>query len=177
MPKLTDALIFEKLREQLADLKAGKEVEARKMKTILSDAQLKQIDDKWNEQQKLRAKVKARTKQQQIDAGYKSKREVQIEVYEEAVKEQNPLTILQKEMRKADVRRAKIFMDSYGNARKNGKDKLSSCLVVWAYRWLVTSSSTPCHKKAKNKKMQVAGDEFKCATRAQEASLRGEFRV
>ena len=123
MPKLTDAHIYEKLREQLADLKAGKEVEARKMKTILSDAQLKAIDDKWDKQQKLRAKVKARTKQQQIDAGYKSKREVQIEVYEKAVKDQNPLTILQKEMHKAEVRRAKIFMDSYGNAREYGKEK------------------------------------------------------
>ena len=98
MPKLTDAQRYEKLREQLADLKAGKEVVRRKMEVVLSPAQLKAIDDQWAEQQKLRAKVKARTKEQQQAAGYKTIREVHIEVYEEAVNAQNPLTILQKEL-------------------------------------------------------------------------------
>lgn len=122
MPKLTDAQRYKKSREQLADLKAGKEVVRRKMEVVLSPAQLKAIDDQWDEQQKLRAKVKARTKEQQQAAGYKTIREVHIEVYEEAVNAQNPLTILQKELKDADIRRAKIYMKSYTTARKEGKE-------------------------------------------------------
>ena len=122
MPKLTDAQRYEKLREQLADLKAGKEVVRRKMEVVLSPAQLKAIDDQWAEQQKLRAKVKARTKEQQQAAGYKSKRDIQIEVYEDACNALNPFTILQKEMKDAEIRRAKIYMKSYTTARKEGKE-------------------------------------------------------
>ena len=120
MPKLTDAQRYEKLREQLADLKAGKEVVRRKMEVVLSPAQLKAIDDQWAEQQKLRAKVKARTKEQQQAAGYKTIREVHIEVYEEAVNAQNPLTILQKELHSKETKRAKIYLDTYFDATKKG---------------------------------------------------------
>jgi predicted phage gp36 major capsid-like protein len=85
MPKVDDIQKIQKLNQQLADLKSDKEVEARKMKAVLSTAQQKAIKDKWNAQLKLRDEVKARTKEQQQAAGYKSKREVQIEVYEDAI--------------------------------------------------------------------------------------------
>ena len=128
MPKLTDAQRYEKLREQLADLKAGKEVVRRKMEVVLSPAQLKAIDDQWDEQQKLRAKVKARTKEQQQAAGYKTIREVHIEVYEEAVNAQNPLTILQKELHSKETKRAKIYLDTYFDAKgKYQKINQSRC--------------------------------------------------
>jgi hypothetical protein len=126
MPKLTEAQRYEKLREQLTALKAGKEVEARKMKTILTDVQLKAINDKWKEQLDLREKVKAKTKEQQQAAGYKSKRDVQIEVYEDAVHALDPLAVLQKELKDKEVKRAKIYMKSYTTARKEGKEKYQS---------------------------------------------------
>ena len=123
MPKITEAQRYEKLREQLTALKAGKEVEARKMKTILTDVQLKAINDKWKEQLDLREKVKAKTKEQQQAAGYKSKRDVQIEVYEDAVHALDPLAVLQKELKDKEVKRAKIYMKSYTTARKEGKER------------------------------------------------------
>ena len=43
MPKVTEAQRHEKLREQLADLKAGKEVSQRKMNVALTPTQLNEI--------------------------------------------------------------------------------------------------------------------------------------
>ena len=126
MPKITKAQRYEKLREQLADLKAGKEVARRKMEVALTATQLKAIDSRWNKQLKLREKVKARTKAQQQAAGYKTIREVQIEVYAEALDAQDPLTILQKELSDKETKRAKIYMKSYTTARKEGKEKYQS---------------------------------------------------
>lgn len=123
MPKVDELQKYDKLQEQLADLKEGKEVAARKMKSILSDEQLKTIDDKWDEQLKLRAKVKARTKQQQIDAGYKTKREVQIEVYEEAIKDMDITSILRRKLDDLELKRTKIYLDSYFDATRDEKTR------------------------------------------------------
>ena len=122
MPKVTETQRHEKLREQLADLKAGKEVSQRKMNVALTPTHLNEIDVRWNAQLELRDKVKARTKEQQQAAGYKTKREVQIEVYEEAINELNPTAMLRRELDDLEKRRAKIFMKHYTQARKDGKE-------------------------------------------------------
>jgi hypothetical protein len=123
MPKVDELQKYEKLQEQLADLKEGKEVATRKMNVVLDEKQLKAIDDAWAEQQQLRKTTKARTKQQQIDAGYKSKRDVQIEVYEQAIKDMDITAILRKKLDDLELRRTKIYLDSYFNATRDDKTR------------------------------------------------------
>ena len=121
MPKVDELQKYEKLQEQLADLKNGKEVAARKMNVVLDEKQLNAIDDAWTHQQQLRQTVKARTKQQQIDAGFKSKRDIHIEIYEQAIKDLDPVTLIEKELRDAEIRQAKIYMSSLNKAIEEGK--------------------------------------------------------
>jgi nitrogen regulatory protein PII len=121
MPKVDELQKYEKLQEQLADLKNGKEVAARKMNVVLDEKQLKAIDDAWTHQQQLRKTVKARTKQQQIDAGFKSKRDIHIAIYEQAIKDLDPVKLIEKELRDAEIRQAKIYMSSLNKAIEEGK--------------------------------------------------------
>ena len=79
MPKLDLTHIAERLQERLADLKAGKEVAAREIRALLDDKQLAAMDVAWAEQQELRKERRAK-----IALGWKTKREIHIEAYENA---------------------------------------------------------------------------------------------
>lgn len=123
MPKIDELQKYEKLQEQLADLKEGKEVAARKMNVVLDEKQLKAIDDAWAHQQQLRKTTKARTKQQQIDAGFKSKRDIHIEIYEQAIKDMDITAILRRKLDDLELKRTKIYLDSYFDATRDEKTR------------------------------------------------------
>jgi hypothetical protein len=118
MPKLDLTHIAERLQERLTDLKAGKEVAAREIRALLNDEQLTAMDVAWTEQQELRKKKKARTKEEELALGWKTKREICIEVYENALNEANDLqgTVWKKKLRDAEIRQAKIYFESYSKA-------------------------------------------------------------
>ena len=121
MPKLDSTHIADRLRERLAELKADKEVAPRELRALLNEAQLKAIDDAWTHQQHLRKTTKARTKEQQVELGYKTKREIYIEVYKQALSDLDLVAAFDHKLRSAEIRQAKIFMDSYTAAINNGK--------------------------------------------------------
>ena len=121
MPKLSDLHILEKLQKRLAELKANKEVAPRELRALLNEEQIKALDDAWTYQQQLRKTVKARNKQQQIDAGFKSKRDIHIEIYEQAIKDLDAVDLIEVELRNAEIRQARIYMDSLSKALKDGK--------------------------------------------------------
>jgi len=118
MPKLENIHLIERLRERLADLKADKEVAPRELRALLNEEQIKAIDDAWAYQQQLRKTTKARTKEQQIELGYKSKRDIHIEVYEKAISELDVASVLQNQLKKLEVKRAKTYLDEYFGATK-----------------------------------------------------------
>lgn len=123
MPKLDLTHIAERLHERLTDLKAGKEVAAREIRALLNDGQLMAMDAAWAEQQELRKKKKARTKEEELALGWKAKREIHIEAYENALDEAGDLQVdaWQKKLRDADIRQVKIYFESYNKAI--GEDK------------------------------------------------------
>jgi hypothetical protein len=82
MPKLDGTHLPERLAERLADLKADKEVAARDVKALLNDEQIAKMDAAWKEQQALRKVKRARTKEEERELGWKTKREIYIETYE-----------------------------------------------------------------------------------------------
>ena len=123
MPKLDGMHIFERLQNRLEELRSDKEVAARDLRALLTEQQVIAMDAAWAEQQQLRKKKRARTKEEEIALGWKSKREIQIAAYERAVDEADSgmIDTIEQLQRKDTVRQARIYMDSYSKAMKEGK--------------------------------------------------------
>ena len=128
MPKLDLTHIAERLKARLADLKEGKEVAAREIRALLNDEQLTAMDAAWAEQQALRKVRRAKTKEEELELGWKTKREIHIAAYESALTEADDLQVgaWEKKQRDAEIRQAKIYMDSYSKAIEDGKDKTTA---------------------------------------------------
>jgi hypothetical protein len=125
MPKLDGTHIVGRLHGRLEELREGKEVAARDVRKLLTNEQEAAMDAAWAEQQALRKQKRARTKVEEAELGWKTKREIQIEAYERAVAEADDgiLDTLEELQRKAQVRQARIYLDTYFKATKEGKSK------------------------------------------------------
>ena len=125
MPKLNKVQIADRLREKLDDLRNGKEVAARDLRTMLTDEQIAMLDTAWAQQQALRKLKRARTKEEEQALGWRSKREIQIEVLEQVVNQadEQVLEALMELQYKAEVRQARIYLDGYSKARAAGKSE------------------------------------------------------
>ena len=84
MPKLDGTHLPQRLADRLADLVAGKEVAKRDIEALLNDEQKAAMDAAWQHQQALRKVKRARTKEEVRELGWKTKREIHIEAYENA---------------------------------------------------------------------------------------------
>jgi hypothetical protein len=111
------------LNERLEKLRNGEEVAKREIEALLTDDQVAAMNAAWEAQQALRKQKRARTKEEEIALGWKTKREIQIEAYERAVAQADTamLETLEELQHKASVRQAKIYSDSYFKATKEGK--------------------------------------------------------
>ena len=123
MPKLDGTHIASRLRERLEELRAGKDVAPRDLRSLLTNEQEAAMDVAWTEQQALRKKKRARTKEEEVALGWKTKREIHIEAYVKAIAEADDamLETMEGLQRNAQVRQARIFMDTYSQARISGK--------------------------------------------------------
>ena len=123
MPKLDGTHIEGRLRERLEKLRSGEEVAKREIEALLTDEQVAAMNAAWEAQQALRKQKRARTKEEEIALGWNTKREIQIEAYERAITEADDgmLETLEELQHKASVRQAKIYLDSYFTATKEGK--------------------------------------------------------
>lgn len=132
MPKLDGTHLPQRLAERLADLKADKEVAARDVKALLSDEQIAAMDAAWEEQQALRKVKRARTKEEERELGWKTKREIYIETYEKALSEANEDIgdALDERLERAEVRAARIYLDTYFAAREDGKEAYQAHLAA-----------------------------------------------
>ncbi len=123
MPKLNDIQIADRLQNKLEDLRNGKEVSARDLRALLTEEQRTMLDSAWQAQQELRKKKRARTREQEQELGWRSKRVIQIEVLEQLLEQANDqmLEVLIELQNKAEVRQARIYLDSYFKSRDFGK--------------------------------------------------------
>lgn len=128
MPKLDGTHLPGRLAERLADLKAGKEVAARDVRALLSDEQIAEMDAAWAEQQELRKGKRARTKEEEKELGWKTKREIHIEAYERALAAANAgiLKEFERLQLEATKRQMRIYMDTVKTARTEGKDRVTA---------------------------------------------------
>jgi hypothetical protein len=125
MPKLDGTHLPQRLAERLADLKAGKEVAVRDVKALLSDEQIAAMDAAWAEQQALRKKKRARTKEEERELGWKAKREIYTEAYEKAFDEASDgvLKELERLQLEATKRQMRIYFETLNESLKQGKEK------------------------------------------------------
>jgi len=70
----------------LEELQQGKEVAARDLRALLSKEQVAAMDAAWAEQQELRKKKRARTKEEEAALGWKTKRDIHIEALQSALR-------------------------------------------------------------------------------------------
>lgn len=132
MPKLDGTHLTQRLQNRLVQLHNGEEVARRDIESLLSEEQVAAWDAAWELQKQLRKAKRARTKEEEIRFGWKSKREVTIEVVQSALDAaENNLSLVFKNLRyKSEVRRSRIFLDSYFAALVDGKDKESAWLLA-----------------------------------------------
>jgi molecular chaperone GrpE (heat shock protein) len=125
MPKLDGTHIVERLIKRIAELEAGEEVAAKDIRALLNAEQQKALDNAWGLQEKLRLETRARTDAEKAAVGWKSKREVRIEILRQALSDAKTgeVDAWKKKMRDAEIRQARIYFDSLNAAEKAGKDK------------------------------------------------------
>ena len=123
MPVLDGAQIAERLKQRLEKLRSGEDVAKREVEALLTDEQIAEMNTAWAEQQQLRKQKRARTKEEEIALGWKSKRDIQIAAYERAIAHADVgiLDTLDQLQRKVSVRRARVYLDSYFKASDEGK--------------------------------------------------------
>lgn len=124
MPKLDDTHTVDRLRKRIAELEAGKEVSAKDLKAVLTEAQWEAMEDAWEHQRKLREAKQARDEQEKKAVGWKTKREVRLEILKAAldVAKAGSSKAWKKKLDKAAVRQGRIYFKEYGKARDAGKD-------------------------------------------------------
>ncbi len=125
MPKLDVTHILERLTKRIEQLEAGDEIADKEIRSLLNDAQQAQLDSAWEHQQQLRKNKRARTEQEQQALGWKSKRQVRIEVLKAALASawdgiEAEFERLQMEATKRQMR---IYMGTIAEALKAGKSE------------------------------------------------------
>ena len=125
MPKLNGLHILERLNQRLAQLEAGEEIAAKEIRSLLTAEQQQELEDAWTAQQQLRKVKRVKTTEQEKEIGWKTKREVRIEVFSRAVKAAGDGIgkEIQKLQAEATRRQLRIYLDALEDAKKMGKDE------------------------------------------------------
>ena len=109
----------------------------RDLRALLTTQQTAAMDAAWQQQQELRNKKRARNEEEQHALGWKTKREIQIDVVKQALSEYegNELEVLKKQLEGKTVKQSNIFLREFFSARKGGKEFWSAW--SWANNELV----------------------------------------
>jgi hypothetical protein len=115
MPKLNNLQLAERIRQRFAQLEAGEELAAKDVRALLTDAQHTELEAAWQHQQQLRKGKRATTEAQQKALGWKSKRELRVEAFKQALAEldKDELQTVNDLQLKSEVRRSRIYLDTY----------------------------------------------------------------
>ena len=129
MPKLNITNLIERIGQRITDLEDGMSIEARDINVLLNEQQRNDLKEAWEAQQALRKLSKPpKTEEEKNQIGWKTIREVRLEVYKRALIEARTSTLqsLRDEQQKKEVRKAKVFLEGYFEANSKGKNALSA---------------------------------------------------
>ena len=123
MPKLNTEQLMERIQKRIHQLELGEEVAAKDIKALLSAEQQQQLVDALAAQVELKKNKRARTDEEKQALGWKSIREVRLDMLRSALKAANDdlLSDYQRRLREKEVRQAKIYLREYSDARKADK--------------------------------------------------------
>jgi hypothetical protein len=149
MPKLNDTHLPERLKEAINQLEEGKEVEAKKNKTLLNAEQQQALVDVWDKQQELRKQHKPpKSEAEKKKIGWKDKREVRIEIYKKALAdlEEDVFDIHLKQLAKEQAKATKAYLKGYFGAT-DGQDKDSAGKIAVQRAGFIVSTTRGMSKR------------------------------
>jgi hypothetical protein len=128
MPKVNNTQLPDRIKKRIAELEAGLEVDAKHIRAVLTPAQQEQLAAAWAEQQTLRKGKRAVTPEQQQALGWKTIRQVRLEILRLALAEaeSNLTDAFADELRRAEIRQARIYMDTLGAAIDEGRNAVQA---------------------------------------------------
>lgn len=114
---------MERLKRRIHQLELGEEIAAKDIKALLSAEQRQQLAGALAAQVELKKIQRARTDAEKQALGWKSIREVRLDVLRSAlnVAHDDLLSDYQRRLREKEVRQAKIYLREYSDARKADK--------------------------------------------------------
>lgn len=123
VPELDDTHTSQRLQRRIAELEAGVEIAKRDIFAVLNEQQQQELETALAAQQALKRQGRSRTDEEKEAAGWKTIRQVRIEVLKRALAlaEANELGALRKRQQDSEIRGARIYLDGYFEARKAGK--------------------------------------------------------
>ena len=128
-PKLYALHLQQRIREHLEKLQRGQEVEARKDKTLLNLQQQQSLKDALEAQKALkRQHNRPKTDLEKRAIGWKEIRQVRLEIYTQALAQlqDNLVEDIHKMQGSREIKAAKVFMEAWSKAGKEGKGSLSA---------------------------------------------------
>lgn len=126
MPKLNKEQLIDRLQKRITQLENGDLLESRDINALLNTDQIKLLEKNWLDQKKLRKiQITPKTEKTKKSIGWKTIREVRVEIYKKALEEAENglLDSYEKRLKELDIKRAKIYLQTYFSEIKKGNDK------------------------------------------------------
>ena len=115
---------MERMQKRTHQLELGEEIAAKDIKALLNAEQQQQLVDALAAQAELKKNKRARTDEEKQALGWKSIREVRLDVLRAALNAANDgfLADYERRLKEKEVRQANIYLGEYSEARKANKD-------------------------------------------------------
>ena len=128
MPKLNTEQLMERIQNRIHQLELGEEVAAKDIKALLNAEQQQQLADALAAQVELKKSKRARTDEEKQALGWKSIREVRLDVLRAALNAANDglLADYERRLKEKEVRQANIYLREYFAARADGKEQYAA---------------------------------------------------
>ena len=132
MPVLDDTHTSQRLQLRIAQLEAGDEIAKRDIYAVLDEQQQQELESELAAQQALKKQGRASTDEEKKANGWKTIREVRIEVLKRALAQAatRGLDAWSKRLHDSEVRGARIYLDAFSEAKKGGKT--TQAAHIWA---------------------------------------------
>ena len=128
MPKLNTEQLMERIQKRIHQLEFGEEIAAKDLKALLSAEQQQQLVDALAAQVALKKNKRARTDAEKQALGWKSIREVRLDLLRSALNAANDglLEDYERRLREKEVRQANIYLRENFAARADGKEQYAA---------------------------------------------------
>jgi hypothetical protein len=128
VPKLNTEQLMERMQKRIHQLELGEEIAAKDIKALLNAEQQQQLVDALAAQVELKKIQRARTDAEKQALGWKSIREVRLDVLRSALNAANDglLADYERRLKEKEVRQANIYLSEYFAARADGKEQYAA---------------------------------------------------